>query len=449
MKPATPSLAKLTPPKLPKIVERTRLYQELDRARDRPITWITAPPGMGKTTLAASYIKARKLKCLWYQVDEGDADPATLFHYLGLASQKIAPRYKQPLPHLTPEFLPGLPIFTRRFFEELFARIKGPAAVVLDNFQTLPADAPVQELLSLGLGEQPEHIRVFVVSRAEPPPAFAKIQADQKIGFVKDDVLRFTWQETTTLFSLKIEDSSNSPALPVLRQLYDQTEGWIAGLVLTIAKWQEELPGSDVQDWHTPGVVFEYLAAEVFKALPGDFQNVLLSTAFASSVSVSLACALSKDPKAGKFLADLYRRRYFIERHHNPTISYQYHPLFRDFLQKMAERAFSDIPLRQLKVDTGIGLTEEGQFEEAAGLFISEKAFDELIQLVLRIAKNFVQQGRTGVLQRWVEALPKKRSMQILGCCFGLPSVNGFPMFPRAWLYSLRHLRPFVRREIM
>ena len=91
MKPATPSLAKLTPPKLPKIVERTRLYQELDRARDRPITWITAPPGMGKTTLAASYIKARKLKCLWYQVDEGDADPATLFHYLGLASQRLPP----------------------------------------------------------------------------------------------------------------------------------------------------------------------------------------------------------------------------------------------------------------------------------------------------------------------------------------------------------------------
>ena len=310
------------------------------------------------------------------------------------------------MPHLTPEFLPGLPIFTRRFFEELFTRIKAPAAIVLDNFQTLPSDAPVQELLSLGLGEQPEHIRVFVVSRSDPPPAFAKLQADQKIRFVKDDVLRFTWQETTTLVSLKPEARSSSPLPPTLHQIFDQTEGWVAGLVLSLEHGQERFGIAEEPTWQTPEVVFEYLAAEVFKALPGDAQELLRNTAFAPFISVPLACRLSKNPQAGRLLADLYRRRYFIERRREAPLTYQYHPLFKIFLQKMAERAYPEFGLRQLKLATGLGLVEEDQKEEAAELFVAEQASEQLSQVVMQEAKSLLLQGRTGVLQRWIEALP-------------------------------------------
>lgn len=49
------------------------------------------PPGAGKTTLAASYLDSQKRPLLWYQLDEGDADAATFFHYLGLAAGKLAP----------------------------------------------------------------------------------------------------------------------------------------------------------------------------------------------------------------------------------------------------------------------------------------------------------------------------------------------------------------------
>ncbi|MDR4484640.1 MAG: mechanosensitive ion channel [Nitrospirales bacterium] len=80
---------KVSPPRLPKTLERTRLFNALDEARGRPIIWITAPAGMGKTTLAATYLKIRKLNTLWYQIDEGDADPATLFQYLGVAATTV------------------------------------------------------------------------------------------------------------------------------------------------------------------------------------------------------------------------------------------------------------------------------------------------------------------------------------------------------------------------
>jgi len=72
----TAPIGKLSPPRLPAIVERSRLYRLLDRARKRPIVWINAPPGFGKTTLVAGYLRARKLHPLWYQVEIGILPPS-------------------------------------------------------------------------------------------------------------------------------------------------------------------------------------------------------------------------------------------------------------------------------------------------------------------------------------------------------------------------------------
>jgi hypothetical protein len=72
---------------------------------------VQGPPGAGKSTLVASYIAARRLRALWYHVDEGDRDPATFFYYLGLAAAPLLGKRGAALPLLTPEFLGNLPVF--------------------------------------------------------------------------------------------------------------------------------------------------------------------------------------------------------------------------------------------------------------------------------------------------------------------------------------------------
>jgi ATP/maltotriose-dependent transcriptional regulator MalT len=102
-KQAGPRLAKLSQPRLHNAVKRERLLALLDVRREQPIVWIGAPAGAGKTTLVASYLVARKARTFWCQVDEGDKDPATLFHYLSELAQQSAK--KRALPRLTVEDL--------------------------------------------------------------------------------------------------------------------------------------------------------------------------------------------------------------------------------------------------------------------------------------------------------------------------------------------------------
>jgi len=89
------SATKISRTKLSNIFPRQRLFQKLDNNWERSITWIDGPAGSGKTTLVASYLDARKLPCLWYQIDTNDADTATFFYYLELAAMQSVPAFKK------------------------------------------------------------------------------------------------------------------------------------------------------------------------------------------------------------------------------------------------------------------------------------------------------------------------------------------------------------------
>ncbi len=397
-----PSLAKISRPRLPEVFLRLRLFRWLDRALKQPVVWVVGPPGAGKTTLLASYLKHRRLGGLWYQVDEGDSDPATFFHYMGLAARGAARRGRAPLRHLTPEHRPALDTFARRFFRELYELLEPHFAVVVDNCQDVAPDSVFHQVISKGLDELPEGGHVVLISRSDPPPAVARHFANRSMAVLGWDELRLTPGESAGIARLRRRKLGRG-ALPTLHRM---AEGWAAGLVLMLARAGSGRSPAVLARETAGQAVFDYFAGEIFEKTDRKTRALLLQTAFVPSFSAGLAARLTGIDGAGRLLADLHRNHYFTERRVEAEAEFQYHPLFRDFLLARARATYGGARLGQIRRRAAALLEERGRIEDAAELFGETKDWEGLARLVVAHAPALLAQGRDQTLEAWLRSLP-------------------------------------------
>jgi len=395
------ALAKTTRPTQTGTLVRPRLVRRLDLAGKKPVTWVWAPPGAGKTTLVASYLAARKTRGLWYQVDEGDADVATFFYYLGLA----APRRRRPLPLLTPEHHEGIAVFARRFFRELYSRLKPPFTLVLDNYQDVPPDSTLHDVMAETVAEIPTGGRLVFISRSDPPPAFARHRVHQHLEMVDWAQLRFTRTEAAQL-ARKL--APGRWPRETIRSLHDIADGWCAGLVLLLDQLRSQGRASLAPREPSSEVLFDYFAGEIFKNADPAVQTVLLHTAFLPQVTPAMAVTLTGEPTAGEILTALHEQNYFTNKQaFGGEPVYEYHPLFRDFLLSQALRVYPPSDRARIRRTAAGLLHTAGHIEAAARLLRDAEDWDTLAQLIHRHAQSLVAQGRAQTLEEWLQGIPE------------------------------------------
>lgn len=397
----SPLPAKLTRPKLYESVARPRLFAMLDNAARRPVVWVCAPPGAGKTAMVASYLEARGLPYLWYQVDAGDADPATFVHYLRLAALQLAPRGAV-LPLFPVEPQRDLGRFARVFLRDLFGVLPRPCAVVLDNFHEAQPTLEDRAALAAGLNEIPDGSTMIVISRGEPPPELARMLASRRIARIQPSALRCTAEEADRILA--------GPALDraLLRNIVQQCDGWVAALVLLREHLTQGGASIDVSLAVGRDAVFRYFTGEILLRLGPHDRRILALTAIPPSITPEEAVELTGNAAAPRLLEHFYRRHLFIDRLRVSQTTYQYHALFREFLREEMRREWAGDEQRRALAHAAALIARRGMAAEALELYREAGAWEAMAGVIREHALDWARQGRAAMLSDWVEQLPAR-----------------------------------------
>jgi LuxR family transcriptional regulator, maltose regulon positive regulatory protein len=409
------ALAKISRPRLHDVLARTRLHGVLDKALKRPVVWLCAQPGAGKTTLVASHLEASKRPEVWYQVDAADADPASFIYHLRLAAVAVgAPKSPDLLPLLTPEYLQDLPGFARRFFRDLFECLGHDAALVLDNFQEVPEESAFHRVVAEGMAQIPAGVNAVVISRVEPPAAYASLLAGDAMATVDGGQLRLTLAETRAIARKR---GVTSDAL--VETLYERSHGWAAGLTLLLTRTRAGSDPQDDDDAASLQHVFAYFAQRVFDGAAPEQRQALMQLAFLPLITVSLAEQLTGMGEVGRLLDRFYKLHLFTDRRRVtvPTVTdaapaqatfvFQFHALFRTFLQHQARITCSAEEVNGIARRAGRLLNAAGYWEQALGLLAEAGDWDAYGQVMAAHAEGLIEQGRRQNLSDWLGRMPE------------------------------------------
>jgi LuxR family transcriptional regulator, maltose regulon positive regulatory protein len=422
MENTTGPLAKLTRPALTAAFARTRLFETLDRHKGSPVIWLAGPPGSGKTTLVTDYTVRRGLNGLWYQIDRGDSDLASSFYYLTEAA-RVSGR-SVPLPPFQPSYLANVETFARTFFRELF-HTETPY-LVFDNYQDAMHESVRNNIVLAAMNELPQGGRIFVLSRTEPSSSFAGLRARGRMTVIGWNDLRLTREECRGVAKARGVALNEAE----LDDLHSRTQGWVAGLVLLLQGLRSGAPAA-VQSLGTPTVIFDYLAEEIFEKFAPSVREFLLHAAYLSQISTAMAAQLGLGNEVRDALRDITASEFLVTPiQTEPQLIFQFHPLLREFLRSRAESSGTPQEIEGRRRRVAQVLHDHGHPEEAAGLYIRNRDWEALTDIIRETADILLKHGRGQTLQSWIEALPASHSNSDPWITYWLGAAR-YPFAPR------------------
>ena len=287
------------------LLARPRLFERLEQGLTRPLTLVCAAAGYGKTTLVADFLRRRRERVVWYQVDPNDADASFfLTHFIEGVRQYYSDFGRRTLlrlrasPHPDRESLSLFALLTT----ELEEAVRQELVVVLDDFHEVGESEPVVNGLNYLIDYLAPAVRIVILSRTEPRLALRRMQATDQIVRIEEQDLAFNQEEICQLF----EDIYRlSVPASFLEDLVEASCGWAIPVVLAAQAWRSQ-PGAGPGVKSLPkAAVFAYLSEELVATLEVGTQRFLMESALLPWMSTSLVNDYFGTAEAGIRLRDL------------------------------------------------------------------------------------------------------------------------------------------------
>ncbi|GHO97409.1 LuxR family transcriptional regulator [Reticulibacter mediterranei] len=315
------------------LLARTHLIEQLNQSCGLPLVLLSATAGFGKTTLLSSWASQSTRPICWLSLDELDNDPerfwASVVTALQAGSLVTAGDMIRASHQSQPPFLSVLTSLINDLAASPLETI-----FILDDYHVIQEPA-IHSSFAFLLDHAPASLHVVLSSRVDPPLPLSRWRVRGRIAEIRDTDLRLSEVETASFLSQVMGLSLWEKEV---QQLFERTEGWIAGVQLAglalqrtadQAIWVRSFRGSH-------RFILDYVQEEILARQPPGIQQFLLHTAILSELNAALCQALTGEAGGEQasqgVLEALERANLFIVPLDEERRWYRYHALFREAL---------------------------------------------------------------------------------------------------------------------
>jgi len=399
---------KITPPQRPPdYIARSRIVQEVG-ASTCPVTLFVAPAGFGKTStmsLVADEWNAGDTPTAWVSADERDNDFSRFFVYLREALLRL------PIFDWQPDL--GVPSGSETAFSgmraeafELIDRIAGtphPFALFIDGFEKIQSPEVIRLIDELARSLNPGQ-RLIIGARTVKALSITALEIAGQVLRIDAKALRFDLAETE-LFLQRQRGLVISPK--ELELVWQKTEGWPAVLrLVTLARpavgstsaWIEDLSARS-------GSITQYLAENVLSRLPERLCDFMLQTSMLDVLYANLCNAVLESEDSEEMLAEVHYANLFLTLIDARAGCYQFHSLFRNFLQTQLRRKFPDL-LTTLHRRAAVFYSSSARYADAVSHAIEAGDIALASDIVDLCALRYVELGQLETVAGWIDTIP-------------------------------------------
>lgn len=327
-----------------RLIERTDLDRRLGEALIRQsLVLLVAPAGFGKTVALS-----RQLQRLppdhavaWVTADADDDLPRLLLCLIE-ALEPYDPPWR-----IAPEALAALAAkddgprsVAKMMLDTLAATDVQRGLIALDDLHAV-SDARVFAFLDSLLESLPINWTLVIATRTEPPLALARLRVRRELAEFRQDVLSFSMEEVRSLR----QSITGTDDPQVARGLYERTEGWPAGVWLSVDATAGPGGVDRIGSRQSRRHLFDYLASEVLEQMPQELRTFLLRCSVLPELTAGRCAMVSGSPRAAELLEDVERGGLFVSVLQGGEPILRLHDLFRDFLdEKLGQQLPQEVP---------------------------------------------------------------------------------------------------------
>ncbi len=403
------------------LVSRPRLYEIFNQLLNPGcrVALVSAPAGYGKTTFLTQWLQRLpdSFKVGWFTLDDGDNSPFHFFSYIAAALQNADSTISENFSTLIEAHAE---LTTEKVVSYLINQIAASQQnilLVLDDTHVITAPE-IHHAIEMLVTHIPDNLRLVLAGRVDPSLPLARLRAHGHLVEVRTADLRFNIPETSGF--LDQFDGLHSLVPPIVNALNHSTEGWAAGLQMTVIAVRSELQmqgglPSEVLNRlvnelsGTHHYILDYLLNEVLNREEPHVREFLLRTCLLERFNANLCAALSAEDSdtiaAQSMLESLERANLFIIPLDNKREWFRYHHLFADVLQKQLLHTYPGLAT-YLHRSAADWFERQGMIDIAITHAHWSGDTALLLSLVEKNALKTIMHGKFATAISWLNSLP-------------------------------------------